>query len=202
MSTLSKTHNAVPPSVVQMADPAAATATQLRNIEQATGVTVTVWAERVAATGRSKHGEIVAWMKAEHGLTHGNANAMAHAVRESLAGGQAAPDDLLAGQYAGAKSALRPIHDALVSTARDLGDDVTVVVQKTAVSLRRARQFAVIEVPSAKRIRLGLNLKGTDPAGRLIAAGGMCTHGIDIADLTAVDDEVRTWLSEAYRRAG
>jgi predicted DNA-binding transcriptional regulator AlpA len=39
-----------------------------------------------------------------------------------------------------------------------LGSDVQTLANKTGVSLRRRRQFAVIEVPSAARIRLGLIL--------------------------------------------
>ncbi len=152
-----------------MADPRAATARQLANIETATGTTVDQWTAWARAAGKVKHGEILNWLKAEHGLTHGNANALAHAVRENAAGGPASDADLLAAQYAGGKAALRPLHDRLVTLARGLGEDVEVVVQKTGVSLRRQRQFALIEAPSARRIRLGLNLKGNESTGRLRA---------------------------------
>lgn len=185
-----------------MADPATAAATQLANIETATGTTVAEWTARARSAGKAAHGEILGWLKAEHGLTHGNANALAHAVRRQEAGGPPAPDDLLAAQYAGAKAALRPVHDAVVAIARDLGDDVQVVVQKTGVSLRRRRQFALVEAPSAKRVRLGFNLKGAAPAGRVTATTGMCTHAVDLPGVDDVDDEVRGWLGRAYDAAG
>ena len=185
-----------------MADPASAAATQLANIEAATGTTVAEWTTRARAAGKAAHGEILGWLKTEHGLTHGNANALAHAVRRQEAGGPAAPDDLLAAQYSGGKAALRPVHDVVVTFARSLGDDVQVVVQKTGVSLRRRRQFALVEVPSARRVLLGLNLKGAEPSGRVVAATGMCTHAVDLPSVDDVDDEVRGWLGRAYDAAG
>jgi hypothetical protein len=174
---------------------------QLANIASATGRTVADWAAVVAAAGSTKHSEIVAYLKTEHGLTHGNANALAHAVREVSAGGPTAPADLLAAQYAGTKERLRPIHDEIVLVARGLGTDVDVVVNKTGVSLRRRRQFAVVEAPSSKRVRLGLNLKGHEPGGRLRAVQGMCTHAVDVTDIDDVDDELTDWLRAAYDAA-
>lgn len=46
---------------------------QLRNIERATGRSVEEWVALVRANGKERHGEIVAWLKAEHGFSHGNA---------------------------------------------------------------------------------------------------------------------------------
>lgn len=185
-----------------MTDPRAASATQLANIEAATATTVSQWTSRARDVGVSKHGDIVKWLKTDHKLTHGNANALAHAIRQHEAGGPAAAGDLVNAQYRGGKAGLRPVHDRLVALAGELGDDVEVVVQKTGVSLRRRRQFALIEVPSAQRVRLGLNLKGVEPTERLRAAGGMCSHAVELVDLDAVDDEVRGWLAQAYGTAG
>ena len=75
-----------------MADIAAAGATQLRNIEVGTGRTVAEWAAAIGDAGLVKHGQILAWLKSEHGLTHGNANALAIAVRDQAAGGRADDD--------------------------------------------------------------------------------------------------------------
>ena len=60
------------------------------------------------------------------------------------------------------------------------------------MSLRRRRQFALVQVPSATRVALGLNLGRVDDLGarsgveRLTAATGMCSHRIDLT----VDDVV------------
>jgi hypothetical protein len=185
-----------------MADPAEQKRTQLANIERSTGRTVAEWAEIVGTTGATKHGEIVSLLKSAHGLTHGNANAMAAAVRELAAGGAASETELLDAQYAGTKAALRPIYDEIVLIAHSLGDDVTLLVNKSGVSLRRAKQFAVVEVPSSKRVRLGLILKGKQPTDRLVAVTSMCTHAVDVNDADDVDDELTDWLREAYTAAG
>ena len=58
--------------------------TQLANIEAATGRTVAEFTEDVRRTGLDRHGRIVSYLKDEHGLTHGNANLLAHVVREQL----------------------------------------------------------------------------------------------------------------------
>lgn len=184
-----------------MTDPKQATQTQLRNIEHDTGRSVAEWAEVLRSAGKQRHGELVAHLKAEHGLTHGNANALAHAVR-ALATGPVSDDELLAQQYAGAKAVLLPTYEELMAIARALGADVTVSIMKTGVSLRRRKQFALVEAPSSRRVRLGLNLGGTPPTERLLATTGMCTHTVDLADPDDVDDEIVTWLRHAYELAG
>ncbi|HSK22751.1 MAG TPA: DUF4287 domain-containing protein [Egicoccus sp.] len=185
-----------------MATPEQQVATQLANIERDHGLTPTRVAELVRDRGLEKHGQIIALLKAEHGMGHGNANLLATKARELLAGGPARSDDLLAAQYAGAKVHLRAIHDRLVELARSLGDDVEVVVQKTGVSLRRRKQFAVLRPVSSKRAELGLNLPGTPADARIEEASGMCSHRLYLHDATEVDTAVAGWLRQAYDRAG
>ena len=184
-----------------MPDPDAALATQLRNIERDTGRTVREWADVIAAASLTRHGEIVAYLKGEYGLTHGNANTLAHRVREQQSGGPVSDTELLDAQFRGAKAALRPIYDEVVLVARALGGDVEVAVKKTGVSLRRRKQFALVEMPSAQRVRLGLNLRDVPPTARLAATTGMCTHQVELTDVDDVDDEVAAWLRAAYDRA-
>lgn len=185
-----------------MANPEQQAATQLANIEAATGLTPAAVAELVREAGIDKHGQIMTLLKTEYGLTHGNANLLATLARERLAGGPASNGDLLAAQYAKGKAALRPILDEIVAMAQGLGDDVEVVIQKTAVSLRRRKQFAVVRAASASRVELGLNLPETPPDERIQPTTGMCNHRVDVPDLDAVDDAVATWLSQAYEHAG
>ncbi len=177
------------------------TATQLRNIEETSGLTVSDFAASITEAGLDKHGKMVAFLKSEHGLTHGNANLIAHLVRERLAGGPPLASDLLEAQYAGAKSALRPIYDELAAIAESLGEDVEKVIQKTGVSFRRSRQFALIQAPSSKRIQLGLNLETTPRGGRIVEMSGMCTHKVNLTDASEVDDEIAGWIAQAYADA-
>jgi predicted transport protein len=186
-----------------MPDPAAATATQLRNIEQTTGVSMAEFAAAVAAAGIQGHGKILAFLKAEYALSHGNANAVAHMVRELASGGPPSSSDLLAAQYAGPRAILRPIYERLLGVAQGLGPDVEILVQKTGVAFRRRTQFALVQAPSAKRVTLGLNLSEA-PGDELVVAtpGAMCAYRVELRDVDAVDAAVEGWLAAAYVRAG
>lgn len=183
-----------------MADPKDAVATQLRNIESATGRTVQDWLAMIRNAGVERHGQIVQWLKTEHAFTHGNANAIAN---QALASGQpkTSDDALIDAQYAGGKAHLRPICDRLVALAQGLGSDVEVSPRKTSVSLRRSKQFALIEVPSAKRIVLGFNSKSLSAGPRLEATSGMCTHRVIVTSVDEVDDEISNWMTAAYTEA-
>jgi predicted transport protein len=186
-----------------MPDPVAATASQLRNIEQATGLTVADFAREVSDRGIDGHAKILAFLKTEHGLSHGNANAVAHAVRERNAGGPAPSDALLDAQYAGGKAALRPVYERLAAMAADLGPDVEILVQKTGVAFRRRKQFALVQAASSKRVVLGLNLAAAPGDARVVPTpGAMCGYRVDLPDVAAVDDDVLGWLAVAYDRAG
>lgn len=184
-----------------MADPKQQAVTQLKNIQEASGMTVDEFAKSVHDAGLDKHGQMVSFLKSEHGLTHGNANLMAHTIRERAAGGPATAEDLLEAQYAKGKAALRPIYERLAELANQLGNDVTMVVQKTGVSFRRSKQFALIQAPSTKRVQLGLNLT-TDPEdSRVVSTSGMCSHRLDVTAIEQVDAGVEALLSQAYADA-
>lgn len=184
-----------------MADPNEQVATQLSNITSSTGLTVDDFFAVVTAAGLDKHGKIVAFLKADHGLTHGNANLIAHVVRERMTGGPSTAEALIDAQYLKGKAALRPIYERLAELASQCGPDVTKVAQKTGVSFRRSKQFALIQAPSSKRIQLGLNLDATPPGGRVEPMTGMCTHKAHITHIDQIDEDVAAWIDAAYRRA-
>ena len=139
------------------------------------------------------------WLKREHGFSHGNANLVVLTTkRRSIEGGDA---DLVDAMYAGPKAALRPFHDQVIEMARRFGDDVELAPKQAYVSLRRSKQFGTVGPGSRGRLEIGLNLKGVEPAGRLEAAGGMCTHRLRLSSSAELDGEVIGWLREAYERA-
>ena len=178
-------------------------AAMIANMKDKTGKTLPQWLKVAGKSKLAKHGEIVGHLKAEHGLTHGFANLVAHHHLRSQDGG-AAPADPVAAQYAGKKEALRPIYDKLVKLATGLGQDVEVAPKKSYVSLRRSKQFAIVQPSTATRVDLGLNLKGDAPTGRLEASGSfnaMVSHRVRLESKKDVDAEVKRWLKEAYARA-
>lgn len=179
-----------------MTDPAQ---TMIDNLPAKTGRSLEEWFAVLAATGLDKHTDLMGVLKGEYGLTHGFANGIV--LRYRAQGTSSAADDMIAAQYAGPKEALRPTYDALVAAVTGFGPDVDVSAKKTAVSLRRSKQFAVIEAPSAKRIQLGIQLKGTAPTGRLLVGNAMCSHKVLLTEPSDVDEELLGWLREAYARA-
>lgn len=183
----------------------AATQKMVDALPEKTGRSLADWQRQVAESGKSRHGEIVAWLKGEHGVTHGYANLIAHKTLRSDAGSAAADGaDLVALQYAGAKAGLKPIFEAVVGEAGRFGDDVELAAKKGYVSLRRSKQFALVQPSTASRVDLGLQLKGEPAAGRLEAAGSwnaMVSHRVRLTSLDEVDDQLVGWLRQAYERA-
>lgn len=175
-------------------------ANQVANIERSTGRSLAEWIEIIRASGLEKHAQQVAMLKADHGLGHGNANTLAIKAREAAAGGAAAPDEVVDGQYTGRSAHLRPAYDAVVAAVRGFGDDVELAPKKSYVSLRRRKQFAQVG-PSAGQLEVGLNLPGSPVTERMRPTSGMATHRVRIDDAGGLDAELLAWLREAYDRA-
>lgn len=179
-------------------------ATMEANIEAKTGRPVAEWVRLVQASGHEKHGQIVKFLKSEHGFTHGYANLVAHRALQSS---HAEHDDdaLVAAQYAGAKAGLRPIYDRIIEITQAFGDDLEIAPKKSYVSLRRKKQFALVQPSTRTRVDLGINLKGREPTSRLEASGSfnaMVSHRVRLEAPDEVDSDVAGWLEEAFDAAG
>lgn len=173
-------------------------AKQLANLLAETGQTLSEHAAEIKQEKLEKHGVMVAYLKENYGLGHGNANLLTAKIRELHAGGPVSDAELLAAQYGGPKAALLPIYTELASICENMGDDVTVVIQKTAVAFRRNKLFAVVIAASAKRIQLGLNLPQTPAGDRVIAKKSMCSHQLNITQPDAIDDQLVGWIRASY----
>ena len=164
------------------ASPEDMAATMIANMKSKTGKTLEQWLAIARKTGAEKHGQVVKALKADHGLTHGYANLVAHKLLQSDAGSKAdAGTDLVAAQYAGPKADLKPIYDAVIKAALSFGKDVEIAPKKSYVSLRRNKQFAIVQPSTRTRVDLGISLKGEPAAGRLEKSGSfnaMVTHRV------------------------
>ena len=169
------------------------------NLPASTGRSLSEWYTVLDDSGLEKHTDLMNVLKSEHGVSHGYANGIVLQYRSR--GISQSDDDLVATQYAGAKAALIPIYDALVAAVRSFGADVEVAPKKSSVSLRRSKQFALIEPASSKRVQLGIQLPGEGTTDRLLSGNAMCSHRVNLASVTDVDDELLGWLQRAYDRA-
>ncbi len=186
-----------------MASMDAATQNMIQNLKEKTGKSLEQWVKIALASKFTKHGEIVNFLKNDHGLTHGYANLVVHRAMQSDSSASEG-DDLIAEQYAGAKAELRLIYDALMTAIQKFGSDVEAAPKKAYVSLRRSKQFAIIQPTTATRVDVGINLKGATTTARLEASGSfnaMVSHRVRVSKKDEVDKELIGWLKKAYEAA-
>lgn len=172
------------------------------NIERQTGKSVPTWVELVRSQQLERHGEILSWLKSVHGLSHSHANQIAKRTLQSV---PANDGDELGHLFAGGRKALRPIYDRLAEALGSLGDDVSFAPKKANVSVRRRKQFALIQPSTRTRIDVGLILKDAHPPERFEPSGRfnpMFTHRVRIERADDVDQELLQWLKDAYDQAG
>lgn len=189
-----------------MTTPEQATQTQLANIQKKTGKTLDELASFVGGSGLTRHGEIRDMLKDRLGLGHGDANTLTHVVLASDGARAAAgksDTEVLDGIYTGAKVGFRPIHEALMAEIGRFGA-FEVAPKKGYVSLRRARQFAMIGPKTNTRFEVGLNCRDLPAHARLVEQpkGSMCSHVVALTDVSGVDAELVGWLRTAYEAAG
>ena len=181
--------------------PDAATQAMIDNLPAKTGKSLAQWLTLLKKLKPAKHGEIVKLLKSEHSVTHGFANLIAHFYLQAQAGGASTDDQLVDAQYQGARAELRPIYDAIVKAVNAFGKDVEIAPKKTYVSLRRNKQFALIQPSTKDRIDVGINLKGETPTARLEASGSfnaMVSHRVRVQSRQDVNPELKAWLKKAY----
>jgi hypothetical protein len=66
-----------------MTEPVKGPASYFPSIEKKYGRPIAHWTELIRSSPLTRHGELVTWLKTEHGLGHGHANAL---VAYTLAG--------------------------------------------------------------------------------------------------------------------
>lgn len=187
-----------------MADPQAAIATQLRNIEAKTGQTLAQLGAVIATSGLTKHGEVRAMLIERFGLGYGDANALAHAAKggPATATATATEVDPLDAIYSGAKAGLRPLHDQVMDKIKAFGD-FEIAPKKSYLSLRRKKQFAMVGPATQTHVEVGLNAKSLPAHPRLKALppGGMCQYTVRLSAASEVDAKLVGWLRTAYDAA-
>ena len=183
----------------------------IKDLPEKTGRSLEQWLKLVKKEGPPTEKERREWLKKEYGMGTNTAwwlAEKAEAKADSFADGD--PDAYLEAavhyvddMFAGAKSGLRPIYDALLKLGLAIGPEAKACPCKTIVPLYRNHVFAQIKPTTNKRVDMGFALKDTKATGRLIDTGGFAkkdriTHRIPISSLQEIDDEVKRWLKVAY----
>lgn len=173
--------------------------TMINNMPEKTGKSLDEWIKVLAKEKIEKHSVAVKFLKTEFGVTHGFANTIVTLSKEK----EQPPVDLIDNQYIG-KEVLRPIYEMLIAKVNSFANDVVITPKKGSVSLIRKRQFGLIKPATKTRIDLGLKLTGVEVQGRLESSGPfgtMCTHRIQLKNISEVDDEVVAWMLMAYEKS-
>ncbi|MEM6721081.1 MAG: DUF4287 domain-containing protein [Bacteroidota bacterium] len=172
----------------------------IANMPEKTGKSLEEWFTLLKTQTFVKHSEAVNFLKKEHGVTHGFANTIVHLSKKD----DTETVDLVTAQYE-KKPNLKPIYDALKTYIETLGSDVEFAPKKAYVSVRRKKQFAIIQPSTKTRLDLGLNLKGKEATDILENSGSfnaMCSHRIRLTTTEEISEAVETWIKEAYEAAG
>jgi predicted transport protein len=181
--------------------PEAMKAAMIAGMAGKTGKSLEEWLAIVRASKLSKHKEFMTLLKEKHGLTHGFANMIALQALQSDSHTVGDTGALVDAQYAGAKAVLRPLYDQLLAKIQGFGKDVEVSPKKAYVSLRRNKQFAILQPSTATRLDVGINLKSAEPTERLEASGSfnaMVTHRVRLSKPAEINKELLGWLKRAY----
>ncbi|HEX8831357.1 MAG TPA: DUF5655 domain-containing protein [Longimicrobium sp.] len=105
---------------------------------------------------------------------------------------------------ASAKGDILPPPNPGLDAVRGFVRVVEVAPKKAYVSLRRTKQFALVQPSTATRVDVGLNLKETRASGRLEHSGSfseMVSHRVRVGSVEEVDAELVAWLRAAYDAA-
>lgn len=183
---------------------------QIHNIEEQYGKSLSEWIALIKESGTTKHTDMVTMLKSQYGMSHSSAHRVALKAREAdgasmVQAAKASGRDPVEDMYSSKKANLKPLHDALMTAITSFGNDIELAPKKGYVSLRRKKQFAMIQPASVTRIDIGLILKGVPPTERLESASNfnaLFTHRVRVNSVNDVDEQLISWLKQAYDLAG
>lgn len=181
-----------------------ATLTMIDNLQKNTGKTLEDWINIVNQQSFTKHNEILNYLKDNFSLTYGFANLVALKALKSDSGSIGDLEELISKQYKGKENFLI-VYNKLLEEILEFGNDIDVSPKNNYVSLRRKKQFAILQPATKTRFEIGINLKGQEPKGKLeliTSSNSMCSHKINLSNINEIDDEVFYWLKLAYTNAG
>jgi len=194
-------------------------ASVIRHLESRTGLCLDEWIEMVAAecellNGSDEHStpetvthrEVRRWITDHYRVGPKAAWVIAAVALRHLGRVDPSQDELVDEQYLGRYAPLRPVYDAIVFAARQLGDDVEIRPALEHVTLARGSTFAIVR-PRLRAVRLGLRLPNgpAEQTERLVSRPWMkkrATHFVDLATIEEVDSAVQGWMRQAYLARG
>lgn len=174
--------------------------TMFENLKKNTGKSLAEWIKIVKDEKLTKHGEIMKFLKEKHLFTHGFANMVALKTLKTDAGSSENLNELIEKQYSG-KEHLFPIYTRLLNEIKQFGDEFEIAPKVSYVSLRRKKQFAILQPATKTRFEIGLNIKDQRGEGILElikSTNSMCSHKICIESESEITEEVIKWIKISF----
>ena len=173
----------------------------LDNVKAKTGKSPEDFANIAKARGLTKHGEMVKWLKADFGLGHGHATAIAGVIMKQGVP-KASKVEKFNALFKGKKERWREPCERLIEILKSFGSDVDAKPGGTYVSLLRDdKKFGILQPASGDRLDIGIKLKAQAAEGRFESSGSwnvMVSHRVRISDPKEIDEELIDWLRGAY----
>ncbi|MCX5974215.1 MAG: DUF4287 domain-containing protein [Coprothermobacterota bacterium] len=173
-----------------------------RHLPNKTGRSAEERAMIVRQQGSLTKKESIHWLQTVYGLGHGQAQRIVALARRTEVDSPS-QIDLVAGQYAGTRQRLLPVHRRLVQKVQSLGDGANIDPRVTNVSLIRRRQFGIIQ-SKKEQVLLDLALPGQTFEGKWVdvrhLGSDRITHQIALASPEEVGEEISRWLFLASYR--
>ncbi|SRR5712692_3942768 len=178
-------------------------------LPQKTGRSLDGWVAFVKKAGPATERERREWLKKEHKLGTNSAWWIAERAEgkgmeeDSAEAYLEAAEKWVEAMFSGSRAALRPVYDQLLKVALSVGKDVKACPGRTIVALYRNHVFAQIKASTNTRIDMGLALGNMKTPKRLIDTGGYqkkdrITRRIEVKSKAHIDEELRSWLKNAY----
>jgi lipopolysaccharide biosynthesis regulator YciM len=130
----------------------------IENLKEKIDNSLDEWKSLIAKQSFSKHGEILQFLKETHNVTHGYASEIVLKVLGSDADSASNADDFIVSQYKG-KEHLKAFYDKILAEIQKFDGEFKIEPKKTYVSLKRKKQFVILNPASETRFEIGFNLK-------------------------------------------
>lgn len=190
-----------------MGSPEEMTAALVASMPERTGHSMDEWVAIVEESGIDPldQNAVRRWLKAEHGIAQNTQWAIAFEAAGRHGWTMPTPEQFADEMYSGKKSALRPIHDALVARALESGPDARVEGRATYTPLFHGRQFAAVGPGPRLTVRVGFRFVDAPDDARLEPAKNFAqaTHWLHVAadvDPQQAADDLEGLFVQAYQQ--
>ena len=175
----------------------------VEGLEASTGKRLKEWMTIMDQVGLSKHNEMLAHMKKEHGFNHMQANFLTYIHKNDGKPVYSSGDDATAALFA-KKEAWRPIYDKLADLISSNVADTQFIPKKGYMSISGKREYAVARIMT-KEIRVGMDL-GEKPfddyvqKGKGLGAMPRISHMVVVKEEADLNGDLVALLQEADTR--